>query len=249
MGTNPQIKALVSAAFPRIDFEEITKNRATKDIIVLDDSLRHDGNGIEYISDFSGENTDEIGVETIFDRYTEGLQKLEGQGHINLTALAYWKTSSYKDGNHIKEALDDNPQTFWQSDGSQPHYIDICFSKRVEVIQLAFFFSLLIDESYTPQVIKVYAGHSLSDATLYKTLEIRNVNGWVALTFEDNRPNDKLLKCQFLRLTIPVNHENGKDTHLRGVRLYSPSSKTYMDDSRIMECFSTNSIIFGCSIR
>lgn len=60
-------------------------------------------------------------------------------------------------------------------------------------------------------------------------LEVRNVNGWVALRFLDNREDDQLLKCQFIRLLFPVNHENGKDTHLRGIRLYVPSNEPHQD--------------------
>lgn len=159
--------------------------------------------------------------------FKSGIQKIENQGLLNVNSLALWKASSSKLGNPIENVLNDNPNSFWQSDGGQPHTIDIYFSRRTDIVLLALYFSLTKDESYTPRLFKLYVGHSPSDAVFYKSYQVENLNGWIGLTFEDNR-RDKLMKCQFLRLVFPVNHENGKDTHLRGVRLYTPSSRAQM---------------------
>ncbi|SCV04707.1 LAME_0H20604g1_1 [Lachancea meyersii CBS 8951] len=207
--------------------------------------------GVRYmgITDDSVDYDEDYTTEAYLAKFGSGLQRLEAQNLINITNLAFWKASSQKDGNPISYALDDNPHNFWQSDGSQPHYVEASFSKRVEIVQLALFLSLAIDESYTPQVIKVYAGHSCSDATHYKTLEVRNVNGWIALTFEDNRPQDRLLKCQYLRIEIPVNHENGKDTHLRGVRVYTQYFRTPAAGSLLLDYFSPDGLLSECKLR
>ncbi|CAR24639.1 DOC domain-containing protein [Lachancea thermotolerans] len=218
--------------------------------LVLDDKQEDfDSNGVTYIGRPSEEYDDEVATEAYLERYTQGLELMSSQGHIDITNLAYWKASSQKDGNPVSQALDDNPTTFWQSDGLQPHKIEISFSKRVDIVQFALFLSLVVDESYTPQIIKIYAGHSASDATLYKTLEVRNVNCWVALTFEDNRPEDNLLKCQYIRMIIPVNHENGKDTHLRGARIYALSLKPPVDNSGVLDSFPMGTLLSGFSVR
>ena len=44
---------------------------------------------------------------------------------------AVWTLSSSKPGNGIDQLRDDNNNTFWQSDGSQPHTITIQFMKKV----------------------------------------------------------------------------------------------------------------------
>ncbi|KAL3232392.1 Uncharacterized protein RNJ44_04308 [Nakaseomyces bracarensis] len=179
--------------------------------------------------------------ETISSRYRAGLQILDDHDFSNVTHLAYWKASSFKSGNGIANAIDDNFDSFWQSDGIQPHTVEVYFSKRMDIVLIAMFLTLSADESYTPRIINIHAGHSPSDAVFYKTLEVNNVNGWVALTFEDNLPREQLLKCQYLRFTFPINHENGKDTHLRGIRIYTQSKdkNTQQDVPRLQPSLKT----------
>lgn len=191
-------------------------------------------------------------LEKYFKQYSSELEYLEQQGFVNLTKLAFWKASSFKVGNPIANAIDDDPTTFWQSDGVQPHKIDISFSKRVDVVQLALYFCLITDESYTPELIKIYAGFSKSDASLYRTLEIKNVNGWVIITFKGNRPQDDLLRCRFIQIQILSNHENGKDSHLRGIRIFGNSAtqkKTINAGNQALEMLIQSSAITNESIR
>ncbi|KRX10263.1 Galactose-binding domain protein [Pseudocohnilembus persalinus] len=46
---------------------------------------------------------------------------------------AVWTLSSAKPGNGVDQLRDDNTNTFWQSDGTQPHYINIQFHKKMRV--------------------------------------------------------------------------------------------------------------------
>jgi anaphase-promoting complex subunit 10 len=39
--------------------------------------------------------------------------------------LAVWTLSSAKQGNGVDQLRDNNINTFWQSDGQQPHFINI----------------------------------------------------------------------------------------------------------------------------
>ncbi|CEP62979.1 anaphase promoting complex subunit DOC1 LALA0_S06e08262g [Lachancea lanzarotensis] len=237
---------------PTLDLEFASRYSKLSQRLVLDEASGNEAEyGVRYLgnTEESDDYDEDYTTEAYIAKFGLGLQRLEAQKLINITNLAFWKASSQKDGNPIVYALDDNPHNFWQSDGSQPHHVEASFSKRVEIAQLALFLSLSIDESYTPQIMKVYAGHSASDATHYKTLEVRNVNGWVALTFEDNRPQDGLLKCQYLRVDIPVNHENGKDTHLRGIRVYTQHFRTPVEGSLLLDYFSPGSLLTDCKLR
>jgi hypothetical protein len=47
--------------------------------------------------------------------------------------LGIWTLSSYKQGNGVEQLREDNINTFWQSDGSQPHYVNIQFLKKFRV--------------------------------------------------------------------------------------------------------------------
>lgn len=46
---------------------------------------------------------------------------------------AIWTLSSAKAGNGVDQLRDDNINTFWQSDGTQPHSITIQFLKKMRV--------------------------------------------------------------------------------------------------------------------
>jgi hypothetical protein len=44
---------------------------------------------------------------------------------------AVWTLSTAKAGNGVQQLRDNNMQTFWQSDGLQPHLITLEFNKQV----------------------------------------------------------------------------------------------------------------------
>jgi anaphase-promoting complex subunit 10 len=59
---------------------------------------------------------------------------------------AVWTLSTAKAGNGVQQLRDNNMQTFWQSDGLQPHLITLEFNKQVEkstTASLFLFFSQL----------------------------------------------------------------------------------------------------------
>ncbi|KAG2720088.1 hypothetical protein I3760_02G019500 [Carya illinoinensis] len=67
---------------------------------------------------------------------------------------AAWSVSSCKPGNGVSSLRDDNLETYWQSDGAQPHLVNIQFQKKLVVLYLDF----KLDESYTPSKISIRAG-------------------------------------------------------------------------------------------
>lgn len=245
---NQEIEELIDRLAPASALGPVRNCRDLK--MVLDDTVIAESTKNLFVNGFQDESKyAQMTAEKLSTRFVQGLQLFDTDSMSTVNHLAYWKPSSYKVGNPIENALDDNPESFWQSDGLQPHQLDISFSKRIDVVMMAFYFSLIADESYTPRLVKIYVGHSPSDALFYKTLEVRNVNGWVALTFEDNR-SDHLLKCQFIRIVFPVNHENGKDTHLRGIRIFAPSRKTAVETSEWMQSLaSSNRLVTQCALR
>ena len=47
---------------------------------------------------------------------------------------------------------------YWQSDGSQPHLINIQFHKKMSIAEVSFFLDYKLDESYTPKKMSLRAG-------------------------------------------------------------------------------------------
>ncbi|XP_048428165.1 anaphase-promoting complex subunit 10-like [Pyrus x bretschneideri] len=45
---------------------------------------------------------------------------------------AAWSVSSCKAGNGVSSLRDDNLDTYWQSDGAQPHLVNVQFQRKVQ---------------------------------------------------------------------------------------------------------------------
>lgn len=197
--------------------------------------------------------------------FVKGLEELESLQLLDLSPLANWKLSSLKLGFSLRQLLDDSPDSFWQSDGSNgngagnnsngnngngngtnnnnnnggitnanneltnPHSITIQFSKKVSIERISIFTNFSIDESYTPSKIQILAG--LSDCWDLSEVCVVSFNkpiGWSHIIFNGIR-SDSVLKCFIIKLVILSNHQDGKDTHIRAVKVFGSkgTSKTH----------------------
>ncbi|KAG5366803.1 Anaphase-promoting complex subunit 10 [Yarrowia sp. B02] len=162
--------------------------------------------------------------------FTEGLEEVEELGLTDLGSLAHWSVSSHKAGCGVEALRSDDHQLFWQSDGPQPHHLDIHFSKRVSIERVSIYTDYELDESYTPSKIKILAGSGYHDLLEVTEVDLDEPQGWTHLVLDGLR-EDGVLKTYLLRLLIPANHQHGKDTHLRAVKVYGPRKHMVMDDS------------------
>ena len=48
-----------------------------------------------------------------------------------VSSLGKWSLSSYKCGQGLDQLLSPSTDTFWQSDGPQPHFINVQFPKKI----------------------------------------------------------------------------------------------------------------------
>ncbi|KAK6200078.1 anaphase-promoting complex, subunit 10-domain-containing protein [Scheffersomyces amazonensis] len=167
--------------------------------------------------------------------YVKGLEELESLQLLDLSPLANWKLSSYKQGFGLTQLRDDSPDTYWQSDGSNgnnatnailnnqlcnPHSITIQFSKKVSLERISIFTNYSIDESYTPSRIKIMAGSSDGwDLGEVCTVSFTKPIGWSHIIFNGIR-NDGVLKCFMVKIIILANHQDGKDSHIRAIRCF-----------------------------
>lgn len=115
----------------------------------------------------------------------------------------------------------------FRSDGPQPHRLNIHFIKRVEIRALRLYLDYELDESYTPTKIQITAGFGPNQTIPFTTMELSMPKGWidVPIAGAGGGPDENSLCCWFVRVIVLENHQNGKDTHIRGVKVYA------LDDS------------------
>ncbi|XP_051061781.1 anaphase-promoting complex subunit 10 isoform X2 [Phodopus roborovskii] len=85
---------------------------------------------------------------------------------------AVWSLSSCKPGFGVDQLRDDNLETYWQSDGSQPHLVNIQFRRKTTVKTLCIYADYKSDESYTPSKISVRVGNNFHNLQEIRPLRI-----------------------------------------------------------------------------
>lgn len=115
------------------------------------------------------------------------------------------------------------PLTRPRSDGPQPHKLTIYFIKRVGIRVIRFFVDYQEDESYTPTKIAFKSGTSENNMIEFATMTMENPYGWqeVPIAGAGGEPDGNTLVSYVLQMQILENHQNGKDTHLRGIKIYA----------------------------
>ncbi|RDX43991.1 APC10-domain-containing protein [Lentinus brumalis] len=147
--------------------------------------------------------------------------------------LAKWSVSSFKFGFGPECLTDEDPDTFWHSDGPQPHFITVEFPRRVAIQKISMYLSFPLDDSYTPATIMIRAGTGHGDLQDIRILTIEKPDGWITFdaSMEANEDGDgfKLVEAYILQIIIIGNHMNGKDTHVRGLKILGPAENKLQD--------------------
>jgi len=79
------------------------------------------------------------------------------------------------------------------------------------------------DESYTPTNISFSAGTGHHDLIEFARLPMVNPVGLqdVDLSNVGGGPDGRSLCCWIVQMQVRENHQNGKDTHIRGIKIYA----------------------------
>ncbi|KAI5119000.1 hypothetical protein M0805_004410 [Coniferiporia weirii] len=148
--------------------------------------------------------------------------------------LAKWSVSSYKFGFGPECLRDDDPETFWHSDGPQPHFIIVQFPRKTAIQKVSLHLSFPLDDSYTPSTLCLRAGTSLSDLQDVRVVTLDKPNGWitfdVSAELHEEGQEFKPVYCYVLQIIILSNHMNGKDTHVRGLHVLGPMEEALHED-------------------
>ncbi|KAG6832095.1 hypothetical protein H0H87_002923 [Tephrocybe sp. NHM501043] len=144
----------------------------------------------------------------------------------DISSRAKWSVSSFKFGFGAECLRDDDPDTFWHSDGPQPHFITAEFPRKVAIQKISIHLSFPQDDSYTPSALAIRAGTGPSDLQDVRVVTLDKPEGWITfdVTSEPNEEGDGLapVYAYVLQVIIAQNHMSGKDTHVRGLKILGP---------------------------
>ncbi|KAL0902896.1 hypothetical protein M5K25_005389 [Dendrobium thyrsiflorum] len=168
-------------------------------------------------------------MATESDGEEETTGKLSGSQNLavdddsrEMAKKAAWSVSSCKPGNGVPSLRDDNLETYWQSDGAQPHLVNIQFQKKVKLHLLVLYVDYKLDESYTPSKISIRAGDGFHNMKEIKAVELMKPVGWVHISLSGTDPRDTFIHTFMLQIAVLSNHLNGRDTHIRQIKIYGP---------------------------
>jgi len=133
---------------------------------------------------------------------------------------ATWSLSSCKPGYGVQQLRDGCIETYWQSDGQLPHLVNVQFRRKTTVASVAVYTDYKLDESYTPTRISIRVGTNFNDLQEIEVVELQEPTGWVEIPLKDM--NEKLVRTFLLQIAVIQNHQQGRDTHLRQVKVFSP---------------------------
>lgn len=133
---------------------------------------------------------------------------------------AVWTLSSAKPRYDVRHLRDDDLETYWQSDGPSPHTISIQFPRKITIEEIAVFINFKQDESYTPSRISLSIGTKSSDLEELKQWDLQDRQGWCRLLL--SKTPRAPVRANFFQLCILANHQSGRDTHIRQVKIFGP---------------------------
>ncbi|KAL8674022.1 MAG: hypothetical protein Q9168_001554 [Polycauliona sp. 1 TL-2023] len=158
--------------------------------------------------------------EEELDPFRDDDPTLDGLRNIN--SLASWTVSTHKPTCGVPALLSTAPHTYWQSDGPQPHTLTIHFFKLVHIAKLRILLDFSKDESYTPTRMQFLAGTGHHDLCEFGGWEGQQPVGWQDVPLDGcGVGGGKGLRCFLVQVRVLENHQNGKDTHVRGVQIFA----------------------------
>ncbi|XP_046665207.1 anaphase-promoting complex subunit 10 [Homalodisca vitripennis] len=133
---------------------------------------------------------------------------------------AIWSLSSCKPGFGVDQLRDDCMDTYWQSDGQLPHLVNIQFRQKTTVSDICIYTDYKLDESYTPSRVSIRAGTNFNDLQEVEVIDLNEPTGWVVIPTIDIR--ERPIRTFMIQIAVISNHQNGRDTHMRQIKIHSP---------------------------
>ena len=128
----------------------------------------------------------------------------------------------------VAESLTSRAPFACRSDGPQPHLINIQFHKKMLIHEIVIYTDFKLDESYTPSKISIRAGTTFHDLQEIHVQELNEPSGWVTILpppDAEGAPDaigPAMRSTYFVQVAVLANHQNGRDTHIRQIKIYTP---------------------------
>ena len=158
------------------------------------------------------------GLNTTYDFRGKDSESIISNREVG--TLGVWSVSSCKSGYGVRNLRDNSLDTYWQSDGVQPHWVAVEFPKKTNVRKIGIYMDYIQDESYTPSKISILSGYSFDDIKEEVELDLYEPKGWKFVDLFSEEQN--YIRTFILQIKIANNHQSGRDTHLRQIKVYSP---------------------------
>ncbi|KAJ5078125.1 anaphase-promoting complex subunit 10 [Anaeramoeba ignava] len=157
---------------------------------------------------------------SLFNESEDSLKEKEERHLIEIGDQAVWSLSSAKPGHGVEQLRDGDAETFWQSDGKQPHYVNIQFDHKISASRISIYIDYTLDESYTPVSLAIYSGTFHHDLKEILKIHLKNPKGWCSWDLKHPNTINSPLRTNFIQIGIFKNKLGGKDTHLRQIKIY-----------------------------
>lgn len=111
------------------------------------------------------------------------------------------------------------------------------------------------DDSYTPQkfTLKSSTGlkHDLVDIKHITLPDAANPRGWIRIPLHDasKRGAQRYLRTSYLQLTVTYMYNNGRDLHMRALRVLAPDEEAAPAPERFMPAWETPAMFASAHIR
>lgn len=106
-----------------------------------------------------------------------------------------------------------------------------CVALPVRIHEIVIYTDFKLDESYTPSKISIRVGSTFHDLQEIHVEELNEPSGWVTIlppsecgaeAAEGSGEPKEPLRTHFIQVAILANHQNGRDTHIRQIKIYTP---------------------------
>lgn len=81
------------------------------------------------------------------------------------------------------------------------------------------------------------------------TLELNEPTGWITIQLHDPIEHEKLLRTHLIQVKILAMHQNGRDTHIRQLKVFGPRTVALSMANLPVNVFKTECMSQYCQLR
>lgn len=95
----------------------------------------------------------------------------------------------------------------------------------------------------------IRSGTTMHDLTDICTIELNDPVGWVTIPLRDPGSKDAPLRTHLLQVKILSMHQNGRDTHIRQLKVFGPRASPSVMTGYKLSDFKTVDMLQYCGVR